>query len=66
MPFITALNPSFCIIYEDFSEEIIVVSDNSDKSLLHFLDNNYIPKSDYIIQKDGFNYYILYLLHFKR
>jgi hypothetical protein len=40
VPFITAFHKSYGIIYGDFSEEIIIVSDNPDKSLLHFLDNN--------------------------
>ena len=40
VPFITAFHKSRGIIYGDFSEEIIVVSDNPDKALLHFLDNN--------------------------
>ena len=34
-------NPSYMLfIYGDFSEEIIVLSDNPDKGLFHFLDNN--------------------------
>ena len=40
VPFITASHKNYGIIYGDFSEEIIVVSDNSDKALFHFLDNN--------------------------
>lgn len=40
MPFITASHKNYGIIYGDFSEEIIVVSDNPDKVLFHFLDNN--------------------------
>ena len=40
VPFITDIHKSYGIIYGDFSEEIIVVSGNPDKSLLHFLDNN--------------------------
>jgi len=38
--FITAFHKSYGIIYGNFSEEIIVVSDNPDKTLFHFLDNN--------------------------
>jgi len=40
VPFITASHKIYGIIYGDFSEEIIVVSDNPDKGLFHFLDNN--------------------------
>jgi hypothetical protein len=40
VPFITAFHKIYGIIYGDFSEEIIVVSDNPDKALFHFLDNN--------------------------
>lgn len=40
VPFITASHKNYGIIYGDFSEEIIVVSDNPDKALFHFLDNN--------------------------
>ena len=40
VPFITAFHKSHGIIYGDFSEEIIVVSDNPDEALFHFLDNN--------------------------
>jgi hypothetical protein len=38
--FITAFHKSYGIIYGHFSEEIIVVSDNPDEALFHFLDNN--------------------------
>ncbi len=40
VPFITAFHKIYGIIYGDFSEEIIVVSDNPDEALFHFLDNN--------------------------
>ena len=38
--FIKAFHKSYGIIYGNFSEEIIVVSNNPDKALFHFLDNN--------------------------
>lgn len=40
VPFITAFHKNYGIIYGDFSEEIIVVSNNPDKTLFNFLDNN--------------------------
>lgn len=40
VPFITAFHKSHGIIYGDFSEEIIVVSDNPDAALSHLLNNN--------------------------
>jgi hypothetical protein len=40
VPFITAFHKKYGVIYGDFSEEIIVVLDNPDEALFHFLDNN--------------------------
>ena len=40
VPFIKAFHKNYGVIYGDFSEEIVVVSDNPDKTLFHFLDNN--------------------------
>jgi hypothetical protein len=40
VPFITAFHKNYGVIYGDFSKEIVVVSDNPDAALFHFLDNN--------------------------
>jgi hypothetical protein len=61
VPFITAFHKKYGIIYGNFSEEIIVVSDNPDEALFHFLDNKFALQI-YYGQVGIYNFFLNFFL----